>query len=362
MKIQLEKVLEYEQPQKYIVATENYSDEYTTPVLTAGKSFILGYTDETDGIYKGTESPVIIFDDFTSDTKYVDFDFKVKSSAMKILHKVNKEDFLKYFFYAMQKIQYKPFSHKRLWISEYSKFEIEKRTPEEQKIVVNDLDNINNAISLAKQRLLALNELVKSRFIEMFGDCTNNTNNWALVKLNDICDVRDGTHDSPEYFSVGVPLITSKNISSGYLDFSNVSLISEKDAEQINKRSKVDKGDILLPMIGTVGGAVIIDIEPNFCIKNVALIKFTKSNISNIFVREYLNSDAVNAIFESVKNGGTQKFVGLGTIRNLPISIPPISLQNEFAEFVKLIDKSKFVCQFIQGTFYAKFARFRPPP
>ena len=111
MKIQLEKVLEYEQPQKYIVATENYSDEYTTPVLTAGKSFILGYTDETDGIYKGTESPVIIFDDFTSDTKYVDFDFKVKSSAMKILHKVNKEDFLKYFFYAMLKFQYKPFSH-----------------------------------------------------------------------------------------------------------------------------------------------------------------------------------------------------------------------------------------------------------
>ena len=165
MKIQLEKVLDYEQPQKYIVATENYSNEYTTPVLTAGKSFILGYTNETDGIYKGAESPVIIFDDFTSDTKYVDFDFKVKSSAMKILHKVNEEDSLKYFFYAMQKIQYKPFSHKRLWISEYSKFEIEKRSPEEQKIVVNDLDNINNAISLAKERLSSLDELVKSRFI-----------------------------------------------------------------------------------------------------------------------------------------------------------------------------------------------------
>ena len=201
----------------------------------------------------------------------------------------------------------------------------------------------------------------KSRFIELFGDCTNNTNGWAISKLNDICDVRDGTHDSPEYFSVGVPLITSKNISSGYLDFSNVSLISEKDAEQINKRSKVDKGDILLPMIGTVGGAVIVEVEPNFCIKNVALIKFTKSDISNIFVREYLNSDAVNTIFESVKNGGTQKFVGLGTIRNLPISIPPISLQNEFAEFVKLIDKSKYYGELSKNilakkeNFYGKF-------
>ena len=168
MKIQLEKVLNYEQPQKYIVSSENYSDKYSTPVLTAGKSFILGYTNEVNGIYKGTVSPVIIFDDFTGDTKYVDFDFKVKSSAMKILHKANEEDSLKYIFYAMQRIRYKPFSHKRLWISEYSKFDIEQRSPEEQNVVVNTLDNINNAISIAKCRLLSLEELVKSRFIEMF--------------------------------------------------------------------------------------------------------------------------------------------------------------------------------------------------
>lgn len=212
---------------------------------------------------------------------------------------------------------------------------------EEQKEIADRLDKVSGLIEKRKTQLEKLDQLIKSRFIEMFGDCTNNTNNWAIVKLNDICDVRDGTHDSPEYFSVGVPLITSKNISSGYLDFSNVSLISKEDAEQINKRSKVDKGDVLLPMIGTVGGAVIIDVDPNFCIKNVALIKFTKSNISNIFVREYLNSDAVNAIFESVKNGGTQKFVGLGTIRNLPISIPPISLQNKFSEFVGKVDIAK---------------------
>ena len=212
---------------------------------------------------------------------------------------------------------------------------------EEQKEIADRLDKVSSLIEKRKTQLSKLDQLIKSRFIEMFGDCTNNTNNWAIVKLNDICDVRDGTHDSPEYFSVGVPLITSKNISSGYLDFSNVSLISKEDAEQINKRSKVDKGDILLPMIGTVGGAVIIDVDPNFCIKNVALIKFTKSNISNIFVREYLNSDAVNAIFESEKNGGTQKFVGLGTIRNLPISIPPISLQNKFSEFVGKVDRAK---------------------
>ena len=95
MDIRLENVLEYEQPTKYIVKSENYSDDFALPVLTAEKSFVLGFTDETDGICKASESPVIIFDDFTADCKYVDFDFKVKSSAMKILHKANTEDNLK---------------------------------------------------------------------------------------------------------------------------------------------------------------------------------------------------------------------------------------------------------------------------
>lgn len=345
MKTALNRLLSYEQPQKYIVETENYSETFSTPVLTAGKSFILGYTNETTGVYNGKESPVIIFDDFTGDKKYVDFDFKVKSSAMKLLHKVNTSDNLKYLFYALQSIKYTPFSHKRIWISEYSNFLIEYRHPQEQNAIVLALDGINQAIYNKKQEHFSLDELVKSRFIEMFGDCVSNTKGWNTYRLSDVCDVRDGTHASPEYYSVGTPLITSKNISSGCLDFSNVNLISEEDAKMINKRSKVDYGDILLPMIGTVGGAVIVDIEPNFCIKNVALIKFTKSNIRNVFVREYLNSDSVNNVFENVKNGGTQKFVGLGTIRNLIISVPPIELQNEFAEFVKLIDKSKFIVQ-----------------
>lgn len=165
MVIRLEDVLKYEQPTKYIVKSENYSDSYSMPVLTAGKSFILGYTDETDGVCRASENPVIIFDDFTADCKYVDFDFKVKSSAMKILHKINRETNLRYYFYAMQAIDYKPFSHKRVWISEYSKFEIENRTVEEQNRIVRDLEAVVKAIDNANQRLCALDELVKSRFI-----------------------------------------------------------------------------------------------------------------------------------------------------------------------------------------------------
>ena len=110
-----ETILEYEQPTKYIVHDTNYKPTYKTPVLTAGKSFILGYTNETDNIFD--DLPVIIFDDFTTESKFVDFSFKVKSSAMKILH-INQDLVLpKYAFYLMQATEIDHDNHQRYWIS-----------------------------------------------------------------------------------------------------------------------------------------------------------------------------------------------------------------------------------------------------
>ena len=167
MKVKLKEILDYEQPTKYIVDSDNYSDEFKTPVLTAGKSFILGYTDEIKGVFEASKEPVIIFDDFTRDTKYVDFDFKVKSSAMKILHKHNENDSLKFFHYAIKSIKYVPFAHKRLWISDFSNIEIKYPNCETQQKIANHLDSIQAAIDNKQQQLKELDELVKSRFIEM---------------------------------------------------------------------------------------------------------------------------------------------------------------------------------------------------
>ena len=117
----LEDVLEYEQPQAYIVNSTDYSDEYKTPVLTPGKSFVLGYTNEVSGICN--HLPVIIFDDFTTESKYVDFPFKVKSSAMKILRSRGEID-LRYIAMYMSITRLAGDTHKRYWISEYSKIRI----------------------------------------------------------------------------------------------------------------------------------------------------------------------------------------------------------------------------------------------
>ena len=139
----LEDILEYEQPQAYIVKSTDYSEEYETPVLTPGKSFILGYTNESDGICNTL--PVIIFDDFTTESKYVDFPFKVKSSAMKIL-RVKGEIDIRYVTFFMSITRLTGDSHKRYWISEYSKLCIPLPPLQEQKRIVAKIVELNEQL------------------------------------------------------------------------------------------------------------------------------------------------------------------------------------------------------------------------
>ena len=180
----------------------------------------------------------------------------------------------------------------------------------------------------------------------MFGDMVLNPNSWDKYQVGEVCDVRDGTHDSPQYYSEGYPLITSKNVSTGKIDLSDCSLICEEDYQKINQRSKVDYGDILMPMIGTVGNPVIVDLEPEFAIKNVALIKFKEnSRVLNTFVKALLESDYFDNSVISKVRGGTQKFLSLGDIRKLEICLPPIKVQESFKEFVDQVNKSKVAVQ-----------------
>ena len=139
-----ETILEYEQPTKYIVHDTNYKPTYKTPVLTAGKSFILGYTNETDNIFD--DLPVIIFDDFTTESKFVDFSFKVKSSAMKILH-INQDLVLsKYAFYLMQATEIDHDNHQRYWISTYSQEIVALPPINEQERILTALEHYFNLL------------------------------------------------------------------------------------------------------------------------------------------------------------------------------------------------------------------------
>jgi type I restriction enzyme, S subunit len=147
----LGELLEYEQPTNYIVKSTEYIDSYKIPVLTAGKTFILGHTNETFGVFENN-LPVIIFDDFTTAFKFVDFPFKVKSSAMKILLPQKNANI--YFIYeAMQLIDYNVGGHERHWISKYSKLEIPIPCPEEQEKISEFLNTINTKISHCSKQI-----------------------------------------------------------------------------------------------------------------------------------------------------------------------------------------------------------------
>ena len=139
----LGEILDYEQPTKYLVKDTNYDDSYQTPVLTAGQSFILGYTNEQNGIYEASkERTTIIFDDFTCTFHWVDFPFKVKSSAMKMLRPINGQNIsFKYVYYAMSCIGFVPVDHTRHWISKYSLFEIPIPPLPVQEEIVRILDH-----------------------------------------------------------------------------------------------------------------------------------------------------------------------------------------------------------------------------
>ncbi len=146
----LDQIIGYEQPTAYIVESTAYDDSYSTPVLTAGKSFIIGYTNEATGIYSNL--PCIIFDDFTTDSKLVDFPFKVKSSAMKIL-KVHKDIEVDYVAMFMSITKLVGDTHKRYWISEYSKLEIPIPSKTEQKRIIHAIHGIFTQLDLIMESL-----------------------------------------------------------------------------------------------------------------------------------------------------------------------------------------------------------------
>lgn len=193
---------------------------------------------------------------------------------------------------------------------------------DEQKRIVAVLDQAFAALERARANAEAnladaeeLHPSIVTSLIETRGK------EWPLAKLGDVYDVRDGTHDSPKYLATGRPLVTSKNLGRDGLNFHKVKFISEEDFVAISRRSAVNLGDVLFAMIGTIGNPIVVDVEPNFAIKNVALFKM-KDGRSGGVLRHLLGSRSVQEKMAADAKGTTQRFVGLGYLRNFETRIP----------------------------------------
>ena len=203
--------------------------------------------------------------------------------------------------------------------------------PEQQRIVAlldEAFAGLVTAKANAEWNLLNARAIFESHLQSVF---SQRGEGWVETTLGTAYDVRDGTHDSPKYYETGYPLITSKNLKREGLSFEDVRLISEQDYTKINERSAVHKGDVLFAMIGTVGNPTLVEVEPNFAIKNVALFKNRKGQ-SGAFLKYYLDSGMVISRMMKEAKGTTQKFVGLGYLRAFPINLPPLDTQLKLVE------------------------------
>ena len=351
---ELGELLPFEQPTAYIVKSTDYSDAYATPVLTAGKSFILGKTNETDGIFD--QLPVIIFDDFTTATQFVNFRFKVKSSAMKILH-INTDLVIpKYIFYRLQIIQFDHSTHKRYWIQSYSKIKVLIPPLDEQSRIVahieelfSELDKAVDTLKTTKEQLEVYRQAV---LVDAFRVATNSTH----LKIGYVCaKIVDCPHSTPKWEKNGKLCLRTTNFKRGYLDLQSPNYVSEETFNDRNRRIIPQPGDVLYSREGSVLGiACTIPSNVYPCLGQRMMLLRSGEKLNNRYLMHYLNSPMVTNHVIATKGGTGSPHINVGDIKEFQIPIPSLEEQSNI---VRQIEEQLSSCDNIEKTVDAILAQ-----
>jgi len=252
----------------------------------------------------------------------------------------------KYFIYAVQTIleEMKSRVHgstmKHIVKSDFLSLRIPIPPLRVQRGIADILDRGRRLQCIRKEANQLTNKVFHSVFLKMFGDLSTNPHGWQMGRLEDICyRITDGTHKTPKYVSDGVPFLSVKNITSGYLNFSDSKFITKEEQAEITKRCKPEKGDILYTKVGTIGIASVIDTDREFSIfVSIALLKPKHDIINSVYLKWMLNSSFV-------KNQAKRRVKGIGVpdlhlieIKDFGVAVPPLSKQEEFARFVAKVE------------------------
>lgn len=356
----LEELLKYEQPTAYIVSSTDYSDAYQTPVLTAGKSFILGYTNESEGVFD--KLPVIIFDDFTTATQYVNFKFKVKSSAMKILHINTDLVTPKYIFYRMQIIQFDHSTHKRYWIQQYSKIKISvPPLPEQERIVArieelfSELDKAVETLQVTKQQLVVYRQAVLKEAFS--GKLTNCVQIQDVALKNLVCKT-GGLRRGP----FGSAIKKAFFVSSGYKVYEQGNAInndpyrgnyyvnSEKYQELRN--FQIQPHDLLVSCSGVTLGRIVElpdDAEPGVINQALLRIRLNPETILPRYFIEYFRTELFQRkIFDKSRGSAMPNLVGIKEFKEITLSVPDKLADQEL--IIQEIESRLSICDSIEET------------
>ncbi|MGQ7428012.1 restriction endonuclease subunit S [Streptococcus suis] len=330
---ELGEVLDYEQPTKYIVNSKDYNEEYPIPVLTAGQTFILGHTNETEGVYAASkEKPIIIFDDFTTASKWVDFEFKVKSSAMKILTIQNEQVskvLIRYVWHYLGTITYKPAQHGRQWIGTYSKIKIPIPPLKIQEEIVQILDKFTEYVTELTAELTAELTLRQKQYnyfrdylLNFDSDSSGGANNkvyqveWKMLK--DIAKLKNGK--DWKSLSVGdVPVYGSGGAMGEF--------VSEY---------AYNKPTVLIPRKGSISNLFYLE-KPFW---NVDTIYYTEIDESQLVPR-YLYYYLATIDLESMATNPTRPSLTQAILDKIPIPVPSLPIQQRI---VQVLDNFDAVC------------------
>ena len=320
------------------IKKEYYLVEGKYPIIDQGKENIAGYFNEETGIYKST-NPVIIFGDHTRIIKYIDFPFFLGADGVKILKVKNEKFLVKYLYYALLKFKIPNTGYNRhfKWLKN---FKIEEIELEKQKKIVEILDKSNLIIKKKKEELKKLEKLKKSLFYEMFGDPIRNEKGWEVKKLSEVSDVFIGITYKPEEVSEeGIFILRSGNIHNSILTLKD----ELKIKKNINTKYFVKKNDILMCSRNgsskLVGKVALIDkdyINMSFGAFMTIIRSQHYNYLYHYFKTEYFRNSKIFRKTTTI-NQITKK-----ELENILLILPPLELQNKFAEKVEKIDKLKF--------------------
>ena len=268
---------------------------------------------------------------------------KTKILPRYLLHAINSEPSKRYFDGHLKGI-----GVPNLHLTHISETPIKVPNFEKQISVVNELDKVTNLINKRKEQLKKLDELVKARFVELFGTIHDNKFGYEIKTLQEVCEqIKDGTHQTPTYTddSVnGYKFLSSKDVTTGKIDWTHIKYIPEELHNELYARIAPRKGDILLAKNGTTGIAAIVDREEIFDIY-VSLALLRPIGINSVYLWAAINSVETKQQFDSSLKGIGVPNLHLGEIKKARIIVPPVEEQRQFAAFVEQTDKSKLEIQ-----------------
>ena len=250
------------------------------------------------------------------------------------------------FRHQVRKITKKSVNQASFAVKDLKQIKIDVPSLSEQEQIVEILDKLQKIIEMRSNELSTLDELIKARFVEMFGDPATNPMRWSETTIGDECFyIKDGPHKSlPDIGKEngGHPFISVRNIVNGYIDFSTARYISDEDYANAIKKCHPEKGDMLYSKGGTTGIAKLIDIDEEFANwVHVAVLKFDKSKLNGIFFENMLNGDYCFEQSQRLTKGIANRDLVLSAMAQIKMYRPPMEIQKQFADFVNQVDKSK---------------------